>query len=482
MTLLQALRFALTGGRVDRLRLAITALGAAFTAFILLTAAVVVSVPEGRAYRVEVLNDSGLHAGVVTALVLLSLPAFVLTGLGVRVGSPRRDRRLAAFRLAGMTPGEARRVVSWETGIAAAGGSALAASAFLVARLVLRAPKPFTASVRGPDGSPRQVLVAPGPALPVDVWPHWWAAAISLLLVPVGAVLLSRLALRRVALTPFGVVRQVRRRPPAALPVVALVLASAAFAAWPSILGRLELLEHRSLSTWPPMVLVVVILVALLFGSASVSHLLGRVLAARPTSVAALIAARRMVADPWSASRATASVILAVLFGAGAAAFTMEANLQRPDTAFFASTFDVISVVVGVALLLGAAGLLVIQLESMMLRRRALAALAVAGVPRSMLVRAHLIETLLPVVPMVVLAAAVGTVAMRGFTGGGRLEVANDDSGNWDLGTHFVPIPVAWADLAMFVGGAVGAVLVATLVGAATIGSSMHARELRATT
>ncbi len=165
---------------------------------------------------------------------------------------------------------------------------------------------------------------------------------------------------------------------------------------------------------------------------------------------------------------------------AGAAAFTAEATLQRPDTTFFASTFDVIALVVGVALVLGAAGLLVIQLESLMLRLRTLASLAVAGVPRSVLVRAHLIETLLPVVPMVLVAAAVGTVAMRGHTGGSQLEVADDPSGNGDLGTHFVPIPVASADLGMFVGGAVLAVLLTTLVGAASLRSSMHARELRA--
>jgi hypothetical protein len=475
----QSLRLALLGGRVDRLRFAITALGAALTAFILLTAAVVMAIPDGRGYRVEVLNDAGLHGGVAFALILLSLPALVLTGLGVRVGSPGRDRRLAAFRLAGMTPAEARRVVSQETGLAAAAGSAVGGAALLVARVLLKAPGSYSAVVPTAEGRTRRVFVTPGPGLPVDVSPHWWAAALALLLVPVGAVLLSRLALRRVALTPFGVVRRERRRPPAVLPVIALVVGAAAFAWWNDVVERLGQQDHRWLFMWPPMLFVVVILGALLFGTASVSHLLGRLLAGHPPTVAALIAARRMVADPWSASRATASVILSVLFGAGAAAFTMEANLQRPDTSFFASTFDVIAIVVGVALVLGAAGLLVIQLESMMLRRRTLASLAVAGVPRSVLVRAHLIETLLPVVPMVLVAAAVGTVAMRGRSGGGRLEVANDPSGNWDLGTHFIPIPVAWADLGMFVGGAVLAVLLTTLVGAASLRSSMQASELR---
>ena len=473
------LRFALIGGRVDRLRFAITALGAALTAFILLTAAVVLAIPGGKVYAVDVLNDRGLHGGVAFALLLLALPALVLTGLGVRVGSPGRDRRLAAFRLAGMTPGESRRVVSVETALAAAVGSVVAAAFFLLARILLRAPGAYRTVVYSPEGSAREVLVTPGPALPVDVFPSWWAAGLALCVVPLGAVVMSRLALRRVAITPFGVVRREKRRPPATFPVMALVVASGLFAWWSAVVERLGLQDHRWLYLWPPLVFVVVILAALLFGTASMSHLLGRLLAAHPPSVAALIAARRMVADPWSASRATASVILSVLFGAGAAAFTMEANLQRPDTNFFASTFDVIAVVVGVALVLGAAGLLVIQLESMMLRRKTLASLAAVGVSRSVLVRAHLIETLLPVVPMVILAAAVGTVAMRGRTGR-SIEVADDPSGNWNLGTHFVQIPVAWADVGMFVGGAILAVLLTTLVGAASLRSSMHSREVRA--
>lgn len=479
MTFGDALRWALVGGRVDRLRFSITTLGAALSAFILLTAAVVVAIPDGASYRVQVLNDAGLHGGTAAALGLLSLPALVLTALGARVGSPRRDRRLAAFRLVGMTPAEARRVVSTETGLAAVAGSVLALVVFLLARVVFDHPASFVVVDYGPDGPVRQVVQSPGPALPFDVTPRWWAAALALLVVPVSAVVLSRLALRRVSLTPFGVVRRNRRRPPAVVPALALVTATILFAAWPSVLERLQSGSGRGWWELPPLVLTVVILVSLLVGTASTAHLIGRILASRARSTTVLIAARRLVADPWSASRATASILLAVLVGTGAAVFTVEANLMRSDTQFFEDTYHVIAAVVGVAMALAAAGLLVIQLETMMLRRQSLATLAAVGVPRSVLVRAHLLEAVLPVVPMVLVAASVGVAAMRGYTGGGRMEVADDPSGNVALGTHFISVPIPWMDLSLFAGGAVLAVLATSLLGAATMSASLQPRELR---
>lgn len=96
------LRLAVTGGRADLMRIVLTVVGSAAATVVLLTAATVASVgPSDGPYGLEVLNEPGLRPGVMVVLLLLCVPILSFVGQCVRVGAPARDRRLAAFRMAG---------------------------------------------------------------------------------------------------------------------------------------------------------------------------------------------------------------------------------------------------------------------------------------------------------------------------------------------------------------------------------------------
>lgn len=93
------------GGRTDRTRIALTATMSALAAVALLCAATVAVIgAEDGPYTSQLLSEAGLHRGVVIAFVLLAVPVLALVGQCSRVGAPARDRRLAAYRLAGATP------------------------------------------------------------------------------------------------------------------------------------------------------------------------------------------------------------------------------------------------------------------------------------------------------------------------------------------------------------------------------------------
>jgi hypothetical protein len=128
---------------------------------------------------------------------------------------------------------------------------------------------------------------------------------------------------------------------------------------------------------------------------------LGAALASRTNSVAALIAGRRLQADPLGQGRAISAVVLAVYFAAGAAVLRADAiTTERNDgSGFYSNAYDLVGVALGVALLVGAAGLLVAAVESVTERRRSLAAMVATGVPLATLRRAVLLQSLIPCRP-----------------------------------------------------------------------------------
>lgn len=96
-------------------------------------------------------------------------------------------------------------------------------------------------------------------------------------------------------------------------------------------------------------------------------------------------------------------------------------------------------------LLLAGASLLVLGLEQIRERRRPLAALAAAGVPRSLLARSLLWQNAVPVVVGVVVASAVG-LALAALV----------------LRQTSVPMSIDWLDLGVFAGAAVVLVMLVT--------------------
>lgn len=120
------LRLALSGGHSDALRIVLTVVGGLVaTSMLLLGVAVTAVGPRDGPYFTTLLSESGLHPGVVFAMVMLALVVLSFVGQCSRIGAPARDRRLAAIRMAGGTPRDARSVLAAETFCAAAVGSVL---------------------------------------------------------------------------------------------------------------------------------------------------------------------------------------------------------------------------------------------------------------------------------------------------------------------------------------------------------------------
>jgi hypothetical protein len=491
-------RLAVAGGRSDTLRIALTAIGTALGTVTVLATATVASIRGYRSYSVQLLNEPGLRPGVVTALLLLCVPVLFFVGQCARVGAPARDRRLAAIRMAGATPRQIAAVASTETGVAGALGALLGIGAYLAARVAL-------------GGS------ASRPPLPTDITLPVWVFLLVVVGLPLTGAWFASLALRRVSITPFGVMRHERVNPPRVAPGLLFLIGTAGLILFSPLFDWLE--HHLSLKFWafvgPVGLFTVFTALGLVLGSAALSAALGRVIAARARRPAMLIAARRLAADPWASSRALAALLVSVFIGAGAlavrAAMLTEVNLQaesnRADEIaagqpaqsvadpFYKNAFDVVQLAIWAAIVIAAAGLLVAALDQFLERRRTLAALVAQGTPRGVLAGASMLQVILPMLPGVALASVAGMLAGRGVydhtstmsVGGGCVTPLNGPN-NWcDDPTHFTPlrdishaVPVPWGELVLLGGGTVLATVAVTAVSLLLLRRSTDIGELRA--
>ncbi|MBB1244748.1 ABC transporter permease [Streptomyces durbertensis] len=128
---------------------------------------------------------------VVVMVVVLLLPIAVFIATAVRFGSEGRDRRLAALRLVGADSAMTHRMAAGEAVTGATLGLLLGGLFFAVGRVLVEKFEVFGYSVYS-----------------VDVVPAGWLAALVLLLVPASAVMVTLLAMRKVAISPLGVARE----------------------------------------------------------------------------------------------------------------------------------------------------------------------------------------------------------------------------------------------------------------------------------
>jgi hypothetical protein len=226
-----------------------------------------------------------------------------------------------------------------------------------------------------------------------------------------------------------------------------------------------------------------------------------------------LLAARRLTADPWTGSRTFAALLACVLFGAGAlgvkAWFRADFLVQQDaaqgavfagDTEqadFFLRTMELVDLAVIVALVIATGGLLVALAEGVVSRRRTYAALVATGVPRGVLARALVWQSLTPAVPAILLAVTVGALLPRGVAtqvqgGGGSYEIceaskaicADPDTAGAYLRVYEEPpliraIGVPYGELAQHAGLALAAVLVTVAIGLLFLRTSTSVEELR---
>jgi hypothetical protein len=503
-------RLAVAGGRTDILRMTFTAVSAALAAMVLLAAAAVAAVPElpvpvdefsrnNEQYSNALLREPGLRPGVVFTLLLLAVPVLFLAGQSIRFGSPARDRRLAAMRLAGATPRQAVLVAATETAVAALLGSVLGTGMFLLLRVLLHQ--------RGAGGRL---------PLPTDVLPSVFAFAGVLLLVPALAALIGAFLLRRVIITPLGVVRRVRTRSPRFWPGVLILVGVFA----PLLIRPLGERLAKVGNGWinGDLVLVVAFVAVLLavvgvvVGTGWIAYNAGYLLHRFGRRPAMLLAGRQLMADPWNGSRTLSALLAALVVGAGVLGYraytqaerdvqneaaVLRAAVLREDVItdpeldnFYLNSVDLVRIAVVLGALVAAAGIMVALAESIVSRRRTYAGLVAAGVPRRVLGSSIAWRTMAPLVPAVLVALVVGVGLVRSVftevTGGGDASCSGDlaecyeGSPKWVVYpsvTKAVPVPVL--DLFVLGGGAVAVMLLVVGVGLLLLRRSTDLDELR---
>lgn len=508
------LRLALAGTRTDTLRVLLTGLSAVLATLAILAALTVLAIPTPLApgdggsaqwsqqYTNALLREPGLRPGVAFALILVAVPVLALAGQCARLGAPARDRRLAAIRLAGATPGQAVLVVAAETGLASALGGLTGLVLFLAGRQVAHRPRP--------DG---RLL------LPTDVLPSTGALLAVCLGLPVVAALVGALLVRRVTISPLGVSRRAPRAGgPRPWPALLIVVGAAAFLGLGPLLTWLadnNVVVPDGAVTLGLTVGVLAAAAGIVLGTGWLSYATGRLLHRLTHRPAVLLAARRLIADPWHGSRTLAAVLACVLVGGGAAGLrayfaaieAARAEAQRQYQAvrgepldlgladtFFTDSMNLVNLAVAVALLIAAGGLGVAVAEAVVSRRRTYAALIATGVPRGVVARSVVWQAMAPAVPAVVLAGLLGLALSRGLhestvtEGGSTLCTADaavcDDpvAGAPYLLTlppvvRTVALPVL--DLTVLWAGALAAVLIAVGVGLLFLRPSTDLAELR---
>ncbi|WP_436524838.1 FtsX-like permease family protein [Actinoplanes sp. HUAS TT8] len=487
------IRLSLAGNRTDRLRTGLTAASAALAAVALLAAATVAAIHGGEwidkpvdlgvqrvlssgsdQYASALLAEQGLRPGVIFALVMLALPVLALAGQCIRLGAPARDRRLAALRLAGATPGQTVLIAGAETAAASLLGSIVGFGVYLVLRVVL--------DRRNGDG---KLL------LPTDVRPNSLILILALLTVPLLAGLIGLLLMRRVVVTPLGVERRPREHGPRPWPGVLIVLGLVLFA--PKTLADLVPDDWR-LPEWTPLALmgagVLCVMVGVVLGTGWISYTAGRLLRRYGRGPVTLLAGARLMADPWNGSRTIGALLAAVVFGAGTLGFRADLatdfaaqdrfnQLSDPsgdryvtDTSFYFGAIRLVMIAVTIALVVAAGGMLVTFAEGIVARRRTFAAMTAGGVPRRTLGAMLLWVTFAPLLPALLLALISGVSLIRSM----RTEVPVAG----DTVKVVLPIPIPFGPLALLGGGAVLAMLLVVGAGMMVLRSSTDLEELRA--
>ncbi|QNP75958.1 ABC transporter permease [Streptomyces roseirectus] len=384
-------------------------------------------------YAAGLFDDPGERRGTIFVLGLLLIPVLAFLGQCARIGAVHRDRRLAGLRLAGAGAAQVRRIAALETGPACLLGAG-AASAVCVS-----------------------VLASIWKGATLYTWTGMAVVAVAVPLLGAGA---GVFALRHVVASPLGLVRRVRpegRGGMFAVGTVAVVLS----------LTFVVLTGDIRASLLPPLavLLVAVAGAGAVATAGTLARLAGGFLAPRARSAAVLIAAERLRDDPWAAARTHAAVLLITVIGTGYVAVRavlvdgFGEHRYAADDDFYLAGLDLTAAAIGLALLIALSGLAVGSAESLASRRRGLAAQVAAGVPRSVLARALLLETALPLAPAVLFAG-----------GGGAL------LGYWYGELTDVPLPYSMVLVPL---GVYGTCLLAAATSLPLLGRTVRPEELR---
>jgi hypothetical protein len=229
-----------------------------------------------------------LILGVIAGGLLF--PVLIFIGTATRLSAARREQRFAAMRLVGATPTQISVVAAVEASAAAIVGTAIGFVVFFLSRGQLAAI-PFTGM----------------PFFPSDMSLGVLDVLVVALGVPAGAALAAWVSLRRVRISPLGVMRRVTPRPPRAYRLIPLVLGVAELTFF---IGRVPETSDGQTAVFLPGLLL--IMAGLVLAGPWLTMAGARVLARRASRPAALIAARRLADNPKAGFRAISGIMLAL--------------------------------------------------------------------------------------------------------------------------------------------------------------------------
>jgi hypothetical protein len=243
-------------------------------------------------------------------VVVLLVPSLVLVASASRLTAARRERRLAALRLAGATPAQVTAMVAAETGLAALAGAFIGLAVSPVLHAVATwVPWGGGTWLAGDFALPWHVMVLVGLAVPVLV---------------VGAAVAG---LRRVVSTPLMAGGGHTRKPLSVLRLAVVPVAIGLFF-W-------TLTTDLSNSFMPVLLSLGLLMWSPTLVGPWVTSALGGVFTKVWRKPSALLAGRRLRDDPKAAYRASSGVVLAVF--AGSMALTLMPSLE--SQAGYASSY-----------------------------------------------------------------------------------------------------------------------------------------------
>ena len=387
--------------------LLLAACTAVVTALLLVVIAYLELPVDPDEWLMSVVADSGTRGGAAGGALMLTLPPLLLLHQVVRFGTAARERRLAALRLAGATPAEVRLLGAIEVGIPSAVGALLGVLLFWLLRAVaggvrhddVRTPAMYYAHVRRLFGGAHLV--------PTTVAPPAWAYVAVVVGVALLGVAVGLFATRAVVATPLGLVRRARRRAPRPWGLVLIVLAIVLATGYTSAgwYDRMDDSEDQIFGV----VLVAMALIGLMSLAPWLAWLTGRVAAARASSVAVVLGARRLVHDPRPAGRAAAAAGGIGLVAGGWAVFVADVS---GDSEGYAGPLALVALALLAALVVVVGSLAVHSVEQVLDRRPSIAALAAMGTPRSVVAASQRWELGLVAIPIATIGALAGAVFM----------------------------------------------------------------------
>jgi hypothetical protein len=249
--------------------------------------------PKGLTYTPPDPGGGASATDLILSVVALAIlaPVLIFIATATRLSAARREERFAAMRLVGATRKQVSLLAATESTAAGTLGMAAGFGIFFLLRIPV-AGIPFI----GEPFFPSELTLSLRDILAVAIG------------VPVFAAVASRLALRRVHISPLGVARRATPKPPRAWRVVPLLAGLAELGFW-TIHG------HPASDGGQIQAFVssfVLIIVGLFIAGPWLTMAAARAMARWTSRPSTLIAARRLADDPRAAFRAVSGLVLAL--------------------------------------------------------------------------------------------------------------------------------------------------------------------------